>query len=77
MRALRSSDIDLGLAILETLPVPPGGWSWGDMAAVCNCSPQYLEKVFNRAMKKLKIESVRFGDIRRSRSWYAEGVVTV
>lgn len=50
----KSARIDLGLAVLATLPMPPGGWPTAVIAEACGCCCEAIAKIERRALKKLR-----------------------
>ena len=47
-------DIDLGLAILETIAEPGQRFTQDEIASVCGCSTAYIYLIERRALQKLR-----------------------
>ncbi len=47
-------DIDLGLAVISAVSTPGLRWTQAAIAEVCNCTPQAIQQIERRALKKLR-----------------------
>jgi hypothetical protein len=60
----KTKRIDIGLAILSTMPLPRGGRSCAEIAAYCGCSREAIRQIKERALRRLRVRCIFLKDER-------------